>query len=144
MPGTAARTLAIWIVVGFLANFAWEMLHMPLYVGMEGSWRRCLSAAAGDLVILGWLYALMAGAAESWQWFRRASPARAALLIALGALTAAVFEHRALARGEWSYSATMPLVLFFGVGWSPVLQMIVIPLGLAWLSRRVVTFSTPS
>lgn len=88
---------------------------MPLYVGMEGAWQRCLWAAAADAAILGWLYALMACAAESWFWFRSPSLARTAGLIALGSLTAVVFELRALALGEGRYAAVMPLVPFFGV-----------------------------
>lgn len=139
MPRTVARTLAIWVVIGFLANFAWEMLHMPLYVSMEGGWQRCLWAAAADVAILGWIYALMACTAETWLWFQSPSLARTAVLIALGSLTAAVFELRALAAGEWSYTPAMPLVPFLGVGWSPILQMMVIPVGLAWLSRRAAT-----
>ncbi|HEX9671435.1 MAG TPA: hypothetical protein VGC93_18355 [Thermoanaerobaculia bacterium] len=38
---------AIWAGGGLLANYAWEMLQMPLYTGAgQGlGWRRCLLAA---------------------------------------------------------------------------------------------------
>lgn len=129
------RLWLIWAGGGLSVNFAWEMLQMPLFGKFEGGWWRCLQASFGDVVILGVLYALMACAAEDWIWFERLSPWRLALLAALGSLIAVVVEQKALAVGEWAYRPEMPRVPFLDVGWSPVLQMVVIPLGLAGLSR---------
>ena len=134
----AAQVAAVWLGLGFLANYAWEMLHMPLYAGMTGSWVRCASAAAADVVVLALLYAVMAAAAGSWAWFREATLPRSLALVAIGSMAAVVIELRALAEGRWSYAASMPLLPFFHVGWSPVLQMVTIPIGLAWLSRLTV------
>jgi hypothetical protein len=129
------RVLLIWGLGGFLANVAWEMLQMPLYKDFEGGWGSCLAAALGDVAILAGLYVFMACAAESWLWFRSLGYRRQIALAAAGFLVAVVIELRALAEGSWIYAAAMPLVPFFGVGWVPILQMIVIPLGLAWLSH---------
>jgi hypothetical protein len=128
----------VWVGGGLGANFAWEMLQMPLYGKFQGGWWRCFQATLGDVVILAVLYCLMACAAESWLWFRRLSAWRQIALAAMGFLVAVVIELQALAEGRWNYEAAMPLVPLFEVGWLPVLQMIVIPLGLAWLSRAVI------
>ena len=136
MNGTASgRIWALWAGGGWIVNFAWEMLQMPLYGKFAGGWWRCFQAALGDVVILAVLYALMACAAEDWTWFERLSPWRLFLLAALGFLIAVLIEQRALLAGTWSYQAEMPRVPFLGVAWPPVLQMILIPLGLAGLSR---------
>jgi hypothetical protein len=131
------RLACIWIGIGFLANYMWEMLHMPLYAAMSNGWVRCAHAAASDVAILGFLYGVVAAAAARWLWFRDAIVPRGAALATIGGLTAVLVELRALAAGEWTYTDAMPLVPALGVGLSPVLQMMVIPLALAWLSRAV-------
>ena len=135
MNRVGLRLLSIWIGVGFLANYAWEMLHMQLYAGMTGGWKRCAAAAATDVAVLAFLYAVMAAAAGSWAWCHQATLPRSLALVAIGSMAAVAIELRALAEGRWSYGASMPLVPLFHVGWSPVLQMVIIPIGLAWMSR---------
>ena len=129
------RIGVVWIGGGLVANFAWEMLQMPLYGKFGGGWWRCFQAALGDVALLAVLYGLMACAAETWTWFERLSRWRLLLLALLGLLVAVVVELRALSEGGWSYHAAMPRMPLLNVGWIPVLQMIVIPLGLAWLSH---------
>jgi hypothetical protein len=130
------KTAGIWAGGGLAANYAWEMLQMRLYAGFEDSAWRCFLAALGDLAILALLYALMACAAEGWLWWRRLGLPRLVLPVALGALLATVLELQALAAGKWTYGGTMPRVPFLDIGWPPLLQMTLIPLALAWLSRR--------
>jgi hypothetical protein len=132
----------VWIGGGLVANFAWEMLQMPLYGKLEGGWWRCFQAALGDVALLILLYALMACAAEDWFWFERLSRWRLLLLAVLGFLVAVLIEQKALLAGAWSYRDGMPRVPFLGVGWPPVLQMILIPLGLAWLSHSALKSAT--
>lgn len=131
------RVAGVWIGIGFLTNYAWEMLQMPLYAGMSNGWVRCAHAAASDVAVLAFLYGVAAAAAARWVWFRDAIVPRAAALATVGFLAAVLIELRALAAGEWSYTAEMPLVPAIGVGLSPVLQMMVIPLALTWISRVV-------
>jgi hypothetical protein len=131
----SGRIWIVWAGGGLLANFAWEMLQMPLYGRFEGGWWRCFQAALGDVLFLAVLYALMACAAEDWSWFGQLSRWRLLLLAALGFLIAVLIEQRALLAGAWTYQAGMPQIPFLGVGWVPVVQMILIPLGLAILSR---------
>jgi hypothetical protein len=131
---TWGRIGMVWVGGGLASNFAWEMLQMPLYGKFGGGWLGCFQAALGDVALLALLYGLMACAAETWAWFERLSRWRLLLLALLGVLLAVVVELRALLEGVWSYRAAMPRMPLLNVGWTPVLQMIVIPLGLAWLS----------
>jgi len=135
MRRAAGRTCLIWAGGGLVANFAWEMLQMSLYGNFEGGWWTCFLASLGDVALLALLYGLMACAAEDWIWFVRLSRWRLLLLAVLGFLVATVIELRALLEGAWIYRAGMPRVPLLNVGLVPVLQMILIPLGLAWLSH---------
>ena len=137
------RIGVVWVGGGVISNFAWEMLQMPLYGKFQGGWWRCFQAALGDVALLALLYGLMACAAEAWIWFERLSRWRLLLLAGLGFLVATVVELRALLDEAWSYRAAMPRIPFLNVGWAPVLQMILIPLGLAWLSHAWVRRRRP-
>ncbi len=132
------RLLGVWAGGGLVANYAWEMLQMDLYEGLGGGmgWWPCFVAALGDLVILSLLYGAMALAARDWLWFARLSRGRIALLAGLGFLAALAIEGHALAVGKWTYQPAMPRVPVLGIAWVPVLQMVSIPLALAWLSSR--------
>ena len=135
MLKTLGKTLVVWVGCGLLANLAWEMFQMSFYEGFHGGWSQCLLASLGDVALLTCLYALMACASEDWLWFERLSRWRLLLLAVLGLLVAAVVELRALAAGAWRYDAKMPRLPWLGTGLLPTLQMILIALALAWLSR---------
>jgi hypothetical protein len=60
---------------------------------------------------------------------------RLLLLATAGFAIAVSIDLHALDGGKWGYAPEMPRVPGLGVGWSPVLQMVLIPLGLAWLSQ---------
>lgn len=132
------RLLALWAGAGLACNFLWELLQRPLYAEYQGAvWHLggCLSAAAVDVAILMSLYAAMALSLRELFWCRRLRVGRLLLLAAMGFSVAVAIEKWALARGRWSYGPTMPLVPLLGVGWVPVLQMVLIPVGLALISR---------
>lgn len=134
-----AKTALVWIGGGWLANAVWELAQLPLYTAYadpSGHLSMCLRAAVVDVGLLALLYAAMSLAARRLDWWRQFSVPRAVLFAGAGFAVAVLIEVRALAAGRWEYSASMPLVPGFGVGWSPVLQMVVIPIGLAILSRR--------
>lgn len=133
-------TVWIWIVGGWALNFAWEVLQGPLYVGHAGFgphlWA-CFTASLADVLIVAGLYTFLAAAAAdaAWSAADRFAPRLAALAVA-GFFTAVLIELRALDLGKWTYTEAMPLVPIFAVGLSPVLQMVLIPAGLALASRR--------
>ena len=122
----------------FLLHFVWEMLQFPLYGGMATAahWlgiRMCLRATVGDVAIALSAYIVVAAWTRTWYW--RASRIRIAAYLTVGLATTVLFEvlnvyvwHR------WAYAPAMPILL--GVGVSPLLQWIIVPLLAFWLSRR--------
>ncbi len=131
---------AVWIGGGWLLNLIWEVAQAPLYRDDSGSTDHlgfCMQAAFVDVLLVGGLFLFMAAAAESWRWWE-AGAWRLTALAAIGSLAAVAVEQRALAVGRWTYTERMPLVPGLGVGWSPVLQMMIVPLlltaGSRWLA----------
>lgn len=136
----------LWTVGGWLANALWEVAQLPLYTASaepSGHLLKCLRAAVDDVGILALLYGAMALAARQLDWWRQFSLPRAILLAGIGVAVAILIEMRALEAGRWAYSASMPLVPGVGVGWSPVLQMVVIPIVLVALSRWWAAATSP-
>jgi len=132
------RPLVTGIVVSYLANAAWELAQMSLYVtsvppGWIAALTHCGKAAGGDLLLMGILYLVLVLAIGSWRWpLEPASyrhPATWVLTPAVGALLAVAFELWAVyVDHRWAYGTSMPLIPGLSVGVTPVLQMIVIPL----------------
>lgn len=139
------RTLLLWVVVGLVLNFIWEILQRPLYAGLgsleQGTWH-CFLASLGDAGLLAGLYGLLCAVTRERYWFLRLSGGRLLLLAAGGFAVAAFIELHALKSGKWRYAPEMPRVPGLGVGWSPVLQMVLIPLALAWLSKAMTATRT--
>ena len=132
------RTLLLWMVAGFAFNFTWEVLQLPLYIG-QGSFElhawQCFVASLWDVGLLASLYAFLCLVTRERYWFLRLGSFRLLLLAAAGFVIAVLIELRALDHGKWGYTPAMPRVPGLGVGLSPVLQMVLIPLALAWLSH---------
>ena len=112
-------------------NFVWEMAQMPLYQDMPfdelSSWLLCLRASLGDGVIILIIWGVGAALYRSVFWFSSLSVGRVALLLVAGLLIAASIELHALALDRWAYSALMPIVPVAGVGFSPSLQLVLLP-----------------
>lgn len=132
------QTLLLWMGAGFAFNFVWEILQLPLYAG-QGSFEQhawlCFVASLWDVGLLAGLYLFLCLATRERYWFLQLGGVRLLLLAVAGFAISVFIELRALASGKWGYSPQMPRVPGLGVGWSPVLQMVLIPPALAWLSH---------
>ena len=119
------------ILITFALHFAWEMAQHSLYLLMHSMpfWRAtawCTRAAAGDFVIttIAFSAAAMSGG-RHWPLIRRRlSPAL--IFLTVGILITIGYEIYAVSTGRWAYDEQMPQIL--GIGLSPLLQWIVIPL----------------
>lgn len=120
-------------------HFAWEMAQARLFTNFAGmSWwqhaPRCLFAALGDVTLSGLAWtctALLFG----WRWpFEGRLTSPALLWIAVGEVATIALERWALAAGRWTYAPHMPIV--FGVGLSPLLQWVIVPVLTLALARR--------
>ena len=142
---TLTRNIELNIAVfALLLNFPWEILQAPLFAGMaDGPFidaiRGCAQGTLGDAVIMLLAYWTVSGVAASRDWILAPSGRQITLLIAIGIIITMAIEWLAT-RGywvqSWSYSPAMPVVPGIGVGLSPLLQWIVLPLLVVWFVRR--------
>ncbi len=126
------RSLALWTALAGGLNLVWEIIQLPLYtIYYETDLRVVTSAVVhctlGDALIALSSYLLAAAVTRSWDWpAHRAVPGAAIAVIAGLAYTAFSEWLNVSVRGSWTYSPAMPQL--FGVGLSPLLQWLVLPL----------------
>lgn len=126
-----------------LGNLIWETAQLPLYtIWQEGTVRdlaiAVLHCTAGDVLIA--TAAIVAGllvAGDDWPDRLDAYRRVALAAIAIG-VTYTVFSEwlNIVIRRSWAYSELMPVIPLVGLGLSPALQWIVIPLAGFWFARR--------
>jgi hypothetical protein len=118
------------ITTSFLLNFAWEMLQMPLFEGIEMNMQSAvfciLSSLADTLIVLLLYYAFVILYKELF-WNRHFIVQRILILMVAGSIGAILTEILYLSAGSWKYSRSMPLIPVVNVGVSPVLQFTVLP-----------------
>jgi len=127
----------ILILFAVLFNFVWEMLQMPLYKGMGNNIQSavfCALAAVADAIMISLLYlgfafsykksfldrrpAMETGIINNdYWWYRRYSA-----------------EMRHLSAGNWAYTESMPVLAFVAVGIVPVLQFMILPVVIFYVS----------
>lgn len=126
----------------FLLHFAWELAQVPLYADMAnaahaGATFRCFKATLGDVAMMLGAYWVAAAWAHDRRWLFTPTRAAWAIYLAVGLVLTVVFELLATGPLErWRYGAAMPLVPGLGVGFSPIMQWVVIPPMVLWLARR--------
>ena len=67
-------------------------------------------------------------------WIQYLKIKRVLLLVLIGGAGAILSEMRHLSLGSWGYDDSMPLIPFVNVGISPVLQFMILPLLIYFLS----------
>lgn len=127
---------------GFLAHFVWEMIQVPWFAGMaeasHGSvvWL-CIRATGGDVLILlssFWLASIIVG---NRRWLMEGDLKPAVILVATGLVVTIVLEWLATGPLErWVYADSMPIIPLVNVGLAPLLQWVLLPPLIMWLSRR--------
>ncbi len=117
-------------------HFGWELLQIPLFAGSTGGfwahvWTCLVATATGDLLFMLAIYACVAISLRDAAWVASPRsyrhPATWVLPNVVGPLLAVTFELWAVhVDHRYEYGA-MPIVPVLRVGWTPILQMIVIP-----------------
>lgn len=127
---------------GFLLHFAWEMLQLPLFVVAAELTAReailhCTRATGGDLIIT---FAAFLGASVSVRtrhWIVRRDPTAIAVFILSGLSITIAFEYLAIGPlSRWTYAESMPIVPILQIGATPILQWLLLPVILLWITRR--------
>lgn len=140
------RQVGAIILVTYALHFAWEMAHASLFVPMDTLPSRqatawCARAAGWDVVISAAAYFGAALAAHRLLWIRlRAWPLAIYLGVGLGVTI--VIEQWALSVGRWQYLPAMPTIA--GVGLTPLLQWIAVPVAILVVVRWVTRANRPS
>lgn len=130
------------VLVAYAIHFAWEMGHAKWFATMNElpfwtatAW--CALAALWDVVISAGAYLAAALAARNLRWIRRPSLLPITVYLVLGLAVTVAVERWALAAGRWRYAATMPTIA--GIGLSPLLQWIFVPLLIAAAARLIIS-----
>jgi hypothetical protein len=130
------------VIFGFLLNFPWEFLQVPLYKGMAAAphWEAskfCTQAALGDAGVMLVAYWLVAITVRSRYWVVSPSMRAALGFVACDVAISVAIETLAIGQfGRWAYTESMPIVPLLSVGLLPFLQWILLTPTALWFVRR--------
>lgn len=128
-------------IFAFFLNFIWENAQAPFYSGYQSFMQHlwiCTKATFGDVIIILLLYFMFA-AVYSKNWIQKLNPRYILSLMVVGGFISVVLEMWAISIGRWSYSPSMPIIPFVKVGLLPVIQMMILPLLIFYLTTRIMT-----
>ena len=121
----------------YLFNLIWEVSQGFLYEGYIYDFKHisfCALASVADVFMVYLLYFLFSLLYRNVFWIQNLTLGRGLFLIVVGGLGAIFAETRHLAAGHWAYAESMPLLPFVKAGLAPVLQFMVLPILIYWLS----------
>lgn len=131
------KFIFITIVFAFLLNLAWELIQIPLYknpVYDINHMAFCTLASLADVLMVLLLYFGLAFIFKDPFWIKDLKWKRIFLLALIGGAGAVLSEMRHLSLGSWGYDDSMPVIPVVNVGISPVLQFMILPLLICFLS----------
>lgn len=131
------RFVFITLGLAFLLNFAWEVIQMPLYKDAHFSVEHiafCALASVADAIMLLLIYFGFALIYKNPLWVQHLTLPRILLLMTVGAIGAIIAEMRHVSAGNWAYDKSMPILPIVDVGLSPVLQFMLLPALIYYLS----------
>lgn len=130
------------IVTGlaFLLNFAWEVIQMPLYKGASYDIQQiafCALASMADAIMVLMICFVFALIYKDPFWTRDLTWQRILNLMMVGGLGAIGAEIIHLSSGNWAYARSMPIIPVVNAGLSPVLQFMILPGLIYYLSFQI-------
>lgn len=117
-------------VLAFLLNFVWEVLQLPLYKDAAYDVEHiafCALASVADALMVLLLYLCFALINKKPFWAQDMVFPQVFALIIIGGIGAIIFEIAHTAAGNWDYADSMPMLPLVNVGLSPVLQFLLLP-----------------
>ena len=136
------RALRVYLGTIALGDLAWEAAHLPLYTirrtGTPGERAFAIvHCTGGDLLIALACLALAIVLLGEPAWPIRAHRRIAALTIGFGVAYTVFGEWLNITVcGTWVYSDLMPVVPVTGIGLSPLLQLVAVPMLALHVARR--------
>ena len=134
--------LLVFALLTFVFHFSWEILQAPLFARIPtmSHWQAtlvCLKAAIGDVGIALAGFATAALGDRDGRWFIAPSAGALTAYIGTGMLITIAFEWHAVHwANRWAYSELMPIIPVVRVGLAPVMQWIVLPVVVLFLTQR--------
>ena len=121
----------LWSALAFILNLLWEIGHVRLYtIGMQADSLRIAQAvfhcSLGDVVIALAMFALAGIVLWRADW-PASRPWAGGIIVVIGAMAFTAWSewYNVYRAGNWSYTASMPMI--FGIGLSPLLQWLILP-----------------
>ena len=139
MISVARRALVLYALLSAGLNLAWETVQLPLYTIFETGTPGFITYAvahctAGDVLIALASYGV-AAVATGPGWIIERPIAGGVTAILTGVIYTAFSEWLNVSvRGSWAYADVMPTLA--GIGLSPLLQWVIVPVVVIWLTRR--------
>ena len=123
--------------LAFVLNLTWELIQMPLYNPASFEINHvlfCVLGSVADAIMVLLIYFVFAALYKNPFWIKPPQWQRIVMLVATGGTGAILSEIRHLSLGNWGYSNLMPLIPYLNVGLSPVLQFMILPSIIYFLS----------
>lgn len=130
------------VIVSFLTNIVWENLHSSFY----STYSKILSKSKYfictimDALIILVLYLLFVFLFKDFLWIKEIDFQKVAFVIIVGGITGVIIEKVALSIKLWSYNKKMPRLPVVNVGLWPVLQLMVLPITVYYISFILLRF----
>lgn len=129
MQSITIKYTPILVLTAFLLHLVWENAQASLfagYVSFAQHFPMCFLATIGDVIFTLLIYIAVSLLKNDFGWIVRLSKTDMVVLAAMGFFYAVGIEWRALLFEKWSYADAMPIVPYFNVGLTPILQMSVL------------------
>ena len=131
----------LWSALAFSLNLAWEIAHVRLYTlwteaaGLDVAWA-LLHCTVGDVLIALGAFLLTAIVLGRIDWPLSRPVAGTILVVASSMAYTSWSEWYNVYRvGSWRYTELMPTI--FGIGLSPLLQWLILPIVMVIAYRRI-------
>ena len=144
-PVAVLWRLFLWAVLAAILHLVWEIAQLPLYTLWDDPDRARVAAYVlhcllGDVLIAVSVYLLTAIVFRDLAWPVRRPWTAGGFMIAAG-LGFTIFSewYNVYVTGAWAYQPAMPLVA--GIGLTPLLQWLIVPLLMILILRRMMRHS---
>lgn len=139
------KGLALIFVISVALNYAWELIQARFFFDMTGwanMWWHCFVASLGDGLIVWIIYVAGWSVTRRRDWYVSPGLAGYGAMLATGSIIAIAVEWIAVhVLDRWTYTPSMPIIPVLNIGIVPVLQMLVLPpvifyLSAVWRKRK--------
>ncbi len=131
------KMVIITSLFAYIFNLGWELVHLPLYIGGSYTLRHisiCALASVADVIMVLLMYLSFGLIYKNPLWVNEFTWQRKLVLILIGGVGAVLGEMRHTGESNWAYAPSMPVIPILNVGLSPVLQFMILPLIVYYLS----------